>query len=91
MRGFARGALHRVGASHFVSEVEGVRVLGRQHVELMRARYDMHGYTAGIHEIDRQTTDRFGQWPRTDSRRLGQPQQVGLVVGCEGGAEESGA
>jgi hypothetical protein len=89
--GFTVRSLCGVDAAHFVSEVEGVRALRRQHVELMCARYDMHGYTAGIHEIDRQTTDRFGQSPRTGSSRPRQPQQIGLVVRHEGGAEESGA
>jgi hypothetical protein len=60
VRGFARRPLGGVDAVQVVREVEGVRALWRQRVELMRARDDTHGYATGIHQIDRQPADRLG-------------------------------
>jgi len=57
----------------------------------MRARDHTNGYATGVDQIDRQSAERFRQWPGVGSGCPCQAQDIGLVLRLVGGTEESRA
>src|SRR6185437_16151503 len=84
----ARGPLCCIGTQHISPEIEGVRRLSRQRVQLTSAGYHANRHATGVVQVDREPADRLGQGARLSTVGLGKAPDIGLVARQESRPDE---